>query len=696
MTESIQRIWQRAKIATRFVFGQSQYYSSWGFDNPDEPTAQRQRKDYRGLFFKCLDIRANQVSSAMEEAKVVRVTGPDEFEEVEYDHPWQQFLRDPAPESPVDDYWKLVCILRDLQGHAHGIVGDFDRIMGSKVPNGLLPIFPEFGDLNPVPNKRGGIEAWEYLRSDGQKNRFEPEEVVALQRTSPYNPFKTMSLVQAAVHELDVDRYMKIYRKDSVKDGGITSDIISTEQQMNSTQRDKLSQEFKDYLGQRGKGKVLALSHGMALVKASVDARDLQYIEGNVQNANDLRFITGVPEALYAKDANRAVLEGAERVMIQYTIQPLVNGLCKQLTKELERIFNAEKGVLKVMPPDMTPVDEEMEIRRRESYLATGQRTIDHYRKQDGLDEYPDDIGSEPLIDFSKTTLKEVVTVNDQFDPQGEPPPESNNDEEQDRTVKKKRELDLDYEWRQIDQHRRREEKKTAASVNAMFDRLRELALANIDNKRSTRDDGAQLSVEEVLNLMEAKHVVNSELRDDIIRLIREGFKRGAFNANVQGLEFQMNTPEVKNLLRRVAGKTEGIADTTFNGLSEAIKEGVQEGESLEELTDRVGKYFKEAKRSRTKKIAQTMTTSSFEGGQLVSFKQAGATAKSWLSQRDGNVREAHENADRYQNEIALNEPFIVGGEELMHPGDPDGRASNTIFCRCSMLPVINDNEDEE
>lgn len=692
MTESIQRIWQRAKIATRFVFGQSNLYNVWGYDNPDEPTARRQRKDYRGLFFKCLDIRGNQVSKAMKEAKVVRVIGPDEFEEVEHEHPWAERLRDPAPDTATDDFWKLVSILRDLQGHCHSLVSGHESIMGAKVPKGLLPIYPEFGDLNPVPDPQGGVEAWEYLRSDGQKRRYDPEIVVALRRSSPYNPYKTMSLVQAAVHELDVDRYMKVYRKDSVKDGGITSDIISTEQQMNSTQRNQLSQEFKDYLGQRGQGKVLAMSHGMDLVKASVDARDLQYIEGNVQNANDLRFITGVPEALYAKDANRAVLEGAERVMIQYTIQPLVDAICDQLTTEFERIFGAEKGALKIQPPDLTPIDEELEIRRRESYLATGQRTIDEYRQKDGKEEYEDEIGSVPLVDFSKAPLREVVTINDQFDPQNEPEPE--NDEEEDRTVKKKHDRDLGYEWRQIDRHRKREERKTAASVNKVFDELRDMALENIENNRSTRDDGPNLSVEEVLNLVESQHVVDSGLRDDIIRLIREGFKRGAFNANVDGLSIQLTSSDVKKLIRKIQKTNQSIGETTINDLRNVVKKAAEEGENLDEIASRVDEYFRGAKQTRSQTIAQTLTTSGFEGGQLVSFKQAGAVAKSWLSTRDGNVREDHENADVNQNEIPLNEPFQVGTQQLMHPGDPSASAKQVVGCRCSMLPVMEDDED--
>lgn len=684
-------LWKRTKMAAvmakRFVFGQSQLYNSWGYMNPDEPTSRRQRKDYRGLFFRCVNIRADQISAAMMQAKVMRRVGLDEYEEVEDDHPWVQRLRRPVPQANADDYWKWVSLSRDLLGHAHALVSDFERIMGTKVPNGFMPVYSEFGDLNPIPNAKGGIDGWQYTRSDGKRFRYDPEEVLALRRTSPYNPYKTMSLIQAAVHELDVDHYMKEYRKDSVADGGITSDIISTEQQMNKTQRDQLSQDFKEFKGKRGQGKVLALSHGMDLVKTSMDARDLQYIEGNVQNANDLRFITGIPEALYAKDANRAVLEGAERVMVQYTIMPELTLLCRQLTTEFEKIYDAEPDVLTVQPPDITPIDEELQIKRRESYLRTGQRTIDEYRQEDGKDEYPEGIGSVPLVSFSQAPLKDVVTLNDQFDPESP--------DEEGRTVKKKatRDLDLDYEWRQIDRHRQREEKKTAASVNRVFDMMEDVAQQNLDNRRHVREEKPILSVEQILNLIEASNIVDQELRDDIIRLIREGFKRGLINTGISGPEFQMSQPAVRELLRKVAGKTRGIADTTIDELSDSIEAGITEGESIDDLSERVSDYFKNAKANRTHMIAQTMTTSSFEGGQLISFKNAGATAKSWLSQRDGRVREDHEIADRMQNDIPLSQHFNIGGEQLMHPGDPSASGKQTIFCRCSMLPVMKENE---
>jgi uncharacterized protein with gpF-like domain len=43
----------------------------------------------------------------------------------------------------------------------------------------------------------------------------------------------------------------------------------------------------------------------------------------------------------------------------------------------------------------------------------------------------------------------------------------------------------------------------------------------------------------------------------------------------------------------------------------------------------------------------------------------------------DGQIRQA-------------DEPFDVGGEELMYPRDPGGTPENTINCHCLVLPYID------
>jgi uncharacterized protein with gpF-like domain len=52
-----------------------------------------------------------------------------------------------------------------------------------------------------------------------------------------------------------------------------------------------------------------------------------------------------------------------------------------------------------------------------------------------------------------------------------------------------------------------------------------------------------------------------------------------------------------------------------------------------------------------------------------------------WNTVGDNAVRQDHVDADGQT--VGAGDPFDVGGEELMFPGDPMGSDENTINCRC-------------
>lgn len=65
---------------------------------------------------------------------------------------------------------------------------------------------------------------------------------------------------------------------------------------------------------------------------------------------------------------------------------------------------------------------------------------------------------------------------------------------------------------------------------------------------------------------------------------------------------------------------------------------------------------------------------------------------KYWLTAADERVRDAHRKAGSAyvkSRAIQAGDAFVVDGEELMYPGDPNGSAANTINCRCTSVPVL-------
>lgn len=56
---------------------------------------------------------------------------------------------------------------------------------------------------------------------------------------------------------------------------------------------------------------------------------------------------------------------------------------------------------------------------------------------------------------------------------------------------------------------------------------------------------------------------------------------------------------------------------------------------------------------------------------------------KTWRATFDHRVRASHKGADGQT--VFITDPFTVGGEALMYPGDPSGSAHNVKNCRCGM-----------
>jgi len=115
----------------------------------------------------------------------------------------------------------------------------------------------------------------------------------------------------------------------------------------------------------------------------------------------------------------------------------------------------------------------------------------------------------------------------------------------------------------------------------------------------------------------------------------------------------------------------------------EIIDQGIGGGAAQTMLRDQINSAWHEMKRFRTERIARTEVNRASNWGSLEGAKSVGMSQdKVWMSAFSPDSRETHNAADGQR--VDINEPFTVGGESLMYPGDPAGSVGNTVNCLCS------------
>ena len=123
---------------------------------------------------------------------------------------------------------------------------------------------------------------------------------------------------------------------------------------------------------------------------------------------------------------------------------------------------------------------------------------------------------------------------------------------------------------------------------------------------------------------------------------------------------------------------------TTRKLLEEKITQGIMEGKSVDAIAKEIDSVFAGAIRNRARITATNIVAFGVNEGQIISAAKQGWRYKVWLSQQDEKVRATHTHADGQARPIE--QPFLVGGYMMMHPGAQTASIKETVNCRCTML----------
>lgn len=129
------------------------------------------------------------------------------------------------------------------------------------------------------------------------------------------------------------------------------------------------------------------------------------------------------------------------------------------------------------------------------------------------------------------------------------------------------------------------------------------------------------------------------------------------------------------------------------------ITSGIIQGKSVYDIADDLQRDITNMSRASAIRTARTAVTAAQNGGRQATMNSAKAMGiklrKRWVAAKDGRTRDVHGKADGQT--VQTDEPFVVGGELLMFPGDRTSASGWNIYnCRCGMRTVEKEGIEAE
>lgn len=648
--------------------------------------------------------RANALASAP--LMVVRETS--DGQEWQPNHDLARILSKPRPDLQMGEVLARTQMYRDITGGAAWTT-DLDRL-GRRAM--VTPYSADEFRTFAVPPLIYG--RYEFLRGNGEYRPVPLDQVVHFREVNPGSWRSTVSLVDAALMNLDlghnVNRIVHSFLRKAMFPGG----IISPDPKWSPTPKEwEAWKEMVNawYAGPANHGAPLAVPGGTVINQVNTGLKDLLPEELLDRVEATIGAVFGVPPVVMGwlaglKNSPWSQMADARRQAYEDTVSPLWDDYADRLTTAwLTEQEQAAGLLIRFDTKRVVALKNDNEQQARISALTADILTRNERRLLVGAEPLPDDDprGEEITGGIQQGAPQSVGNGEDPgSDPNADPNADPANDGTDagkslnylglDRgiivTVNGEAKVHADTKdllWLIFDSDCKAAESVWETSIyqhlQTLKDRVLKAARAEFDTAKAAGDPVTEASTKDF------KAKLEKILEEDAPRLAAKTYPLLVSTGTTavkrltsrMGLSFSLLEPGLKNyakeesvFLARVMGQTTGDA------VAKAVQAGLDAGETIRSLTKRL-EELPEFDRDRAKMTARTETTRAWNGAQRRSMsdyqKRTGKQAtKSWLSSRDSRVRDEHIALDDGEF-IAIDATFANG---LTEPGEPN--------CRCTLL----------
>jgi len=668
--------------------------------------------EYRNWPFACVQARSEEVGN-------IQLELYSNGELVE-NHEVLDLLNKPNPYMTKHDLIMAHQAFLDLEGNSFWYLARGNNGKGAVAEIYLLR--PDRMSLVPSKTNPLAVEGYVFTQPDGARIPFKPEEILHFKNFNPngYHPFphRGIGIVEAAMWAINTDNQARdwnfnFFRNSAKPDGILTAPGDGSIDQDELT---RIRAEWEaTYQGSSNASKVAILGGGLTWTEISRSQKDMDFVNQRTFSRDEILALFRTPKSIIGitDDVNRANADAAIYVFALRTIKPLMQTLVDHLTEMLLPEY-ADGLVFDFKSP--VSEDRKESIDEYTASIAGGWRSPNEVREIEGLAPVSGGDGlfmpinmvpigmTEPVKSapkpaavkskakgakaVAKTAKKRTKSIAEKAvddllkrkATKGALPGSEKTYTVPEGTVKGQITTTAKAAYIEIwkgNIHVQLEPLEKA--VRKYFDTQEKEVLANVRHqmKRKTVE---QLQAKAMTDFLFDEDNAVAAGVSFITPFIAQYIKTSGTNAgNLIGTTFNPETTVLQSFVaNRAKYFAKSINDTTRESLLTSIKDGLDNGEALADIEQRVAGVYDIATGARTQLIARTEISAASNEGAKSAYQQAGVDQWEWAVV-------SPEDADCLENDgavVKIGSEFPSGATQ---PPDPHPN------CECTTIPVFND-----
>jgi len=562
----------------------------------------------------------------------------------------------------------------------------------SKDVKEIWPLLPD--SVRPVGSKAKLIDHYIYEVRPGVKTRLEYNEVIHFRDMNPASFIYGLGAMSAAKTTIATDLFAQVWNKAFFANAARPDGVLESDDSLDIDTIKRIKESWTQmYQGSEKHGKTAILDNGLKYKPISENAKDMDFINLRKDLRTEILASFGVPPSVVGllEYANYSNMEQQLKAFWSLTLLPEIRNIeetltirARQISLKPETVFQSDLSNVQALQPDMKLLADTAQV-----WVNCGIPINQVIQAMDlpfeSVEEAPQ---TQAQADQPKSVQKSIKDENDRFS-----------------------------EWKKYDDSIRAREESFKTSTRGFFksQRLRVLKRLNentdallvskgissglITKIKDMLLNGEKKSINDVISVIFDKDNEDEQFKSYVKKHIKGTFFDFAIKTSRKidpNFDFNLNDPvaianiehQVFKLVRESNQYTlEQISENVVEAIQDAVASGFSEGESIQQIVDRIDDVYKFAVDTRAERIARTEVITAANAGTHEAMKKTGVKEQEWLSSRDDRVRESHYKMDGQIT--GIDGHFISpDGAKLKFPGDISAPPEERINCRCTAVPL--------